>query len=156
MNTSRLFPIFLGLLVAAIGFAFAYWMLAGYQKVAATYKWPEVPCTIMHSAIVEDTRVPNAVPDYRIDVLFQYEFAGETRTSERVETRVRRVKETDKLEGLYKTIPIGTKTVCYVNPEDPDFAILKRNSKAALYTIWFPGLFIVGGLGVAIAAIRKK
>jgi Protein of unknown function (DUF3592) len=156
MTSSRLFPIFLGLLVATMGFAFAYWMWTGYRKVAATYEWPVVPCTIMHSAIVEDTRVPNAVPDYRIDVLYQYEFAGETRTSERVRTRVRRVKETEKLEGFFNTIPVGTRTVCYVNPADPDFAILQRDTKAALYTIWFPGLFIVGGLGMTIAAIRRK
>jgi hypothetical protein len=46
--------------------------------------------------------------------------------------------------------------VCFVNPADPSFAILEKDSKAVIYTIWFPGLFVVGGLGMAVQALRKK
>jgi hypothetical protein len=47
-------------------------------------------------------------------------------------------------------------TVCYVNPSDPTIAILKHGTRAALYSIWFPLLFVVGGLGIAWTAIRRK
>jgi len=44
--------------------------------------------------------------------------------------------------------------VCFVNPTAPDEAVLKRGSRGALFSIWFPLLFVVGGLGVAINALR--
>mgnify|MGYP001949609955 CR=1 FL=1 len=139
MSNSRAFPFVLGILITAMGAGFAYWMWTGYQKVAETYTWDEVPCTIIHSAIIDDTRVPNAIPDYRIDVLFRYQYGEKTRTSERVRTRVRRVKEVEKIEPFFETIPAGTQTVCFVNPADPDFAIHKRDFKAACYALSFRG-----------------
>jgi len=41
-----------------------------------------------------------------------------------------------------------------VNPNDADFTMIKPDSKAAGYSIWFPMLFVVGGLGISIKAIR--
>ena len=44
----------------------------------------------------------------------------------------------------------------YVNPADVNFTMLKPDSKAAGYSIWFPMLFVIGGLGIAIRAIRSE
>ena len=45
--------------------------------------------------------------------------------------------------------------MAYVNPSDPDFAVLKPDTKAAGYSIWFPLLFVVGGLGITVRAIVR-
>jgi hypothetical protein len=43
-------------------------------------------------------------------------------------------------------------TTCRVNPHDPDFAVLKPDSLAPGYSIWFPALFVIGGLGMTVRA----
>ena len=56
-------------------------------------------------------------------------------------------------EKLAAEFPPGKMTTCRVNPRDPDFAVLKPDSLAPGYSIWFPGLFVVGGLGIALRAL---
>jgi hypothetical protein len=43
-----------------------------------------------------------------------------------------------------------------VNPAEPSFAILKTDSLAPGYSIWFPALFVVGGLGITFRAALGK
>jgi hypothetical protein len=59
-------------------------------------------------------------------------------------------------EERLEQYPVGKEVTAYVNPADPEFAILEHSSKAALYSIWFPCLFMVGGVGMIISALRKK
>ena len=44
---------------------------------------------------------------------------------------------------------------CWVNPQAPNIAILKHGTLAPLYTIWFPGLFVVAGLGIIFNGIKR-
>ncbi|MFP6880316.1 MAG: hypothetical protein VCA34_05170, partial [Roseibacillus sp.] len=37
----------------------------------------------------------------------------------------------------------------------PSFAVLKRDSKAPGYSLWFPIIFVVGGLGIILGAVRS-
>jgi hypothetical protein len=46
--------------------------------------------------------------------------------------------------------------MAFVNPAQPDFAVLKPDTKAAGYSIWFPLLFVVGGLGIVVRAIVRR
>jgi hypothetical protein len=57
-----------------------------------------------------------------------------------------------KLEGY----PVGAEITCYVNPQKPEQSVLKHDTRAALYSIWFPILFVVGGLGMAWNALTKR
>jgi hypothetical protein len=42
-----------------------------------------------------------------------------------------------------------------VNPALPAEAVLEHASRAALYSIWFPLLFVVGGLGMLRGALKR-
>ena len=35
-------------------------------------------------------------------------------------------------------------------------AVLKKDTKAALFSIWFPCLFIVGGAGMILSALFRR
>jgi hypothetical protein len=77
----------------------------------------------------------------------------------RVATRVRDVErrsrvraKAEKLQGRFDS---GREVTCYVNPGNPADAILLKPTKAPGYTVWFPGLFVVGGLGMCVVAIRR-
>jgi hypothetical protein len=44
-------------------------------------------------------------------------------------------------------------TKCLVHPQNPALAVLKPDSLAPGYSIWFPGLFMIAGLGITINAL---
>ena len=67
------------------------------------------------------------------------------------------IRESDtELKGKLDAYPVGKETVCYVDPEDKSIAVLRKDTKAALYSIWFPCLFVIGGLGMIATAIFRK
>lgn len=116
--------------------------------------WAKTECIVLE-AEVRERQIGIEVPvDYSFGILYGYEFEGERYTSDRFDLRGNAwVKEEAKIAGLVKAFPAGSKQSCLVNPEEPDFAVLKRESKAPGYSIWFPILFFVGGLGMVVKAI---
>jgi hypothetical protein len=153
---SRAFLVGLGLLLAFIGGAFCFWLGRSYFRVKAVDAWPEVRCVILRSEVEEFLPVPNVAPRYRVKIDYYYEYNGRSWHSGRVRSRERATALKGRAEEWQAKYPTGRETVCFVNPADPSFAILEKDSKAVIYTIWFPGLFVVGGLGMAVQALRKK
>lgn len=92
--------------------------------------------------------------DYRLGILFGYDFNGEPYSSENYDLRGNAwLKDAQRIGGLVTKYPVGSKQVCWVNPKDPQMAVLKKETKAPGYSIWFPILFLVGGLGVMVKAV---
>jgi len=127
-----------------------------YSRAKETRTWTPVTCVIETSEIESFLPTPNSPKSYRLNLSYRYRFEGVSR----VGTRLKRVDGNStkpKLVGATaKTYRPGTSQTCYVNPVDPEFAILEHAPLAPLYSIWFPGLFVVGGLGIIIGASRPK
>lgn len=153
---SRAFLVGLGLLLAFIGAGFCYWLGKSYSRIQAVDAWPEVRCVVLRSEVEEFLPVRNVAPRYRVKIDYYYEYNGRSWHSARVRSRERATAVKTRAEAWQARYPTGTETVCYVRPDDPSFAILEKDSKAVIYTIWFPGLFVVAGLGMAVQALRKK
>jgi hypothetical protein len=92
---------------------------------------------------------------HRAEVRYVYELAGQGHTGTRVKRVDGATTHEERAQAVVATYPVGRQTVCFVNPNAPEEAVLKRGSRGALYSIWFPLLFVVGGLGVAINALRR-
>ena len=147
----------LGLSVSAIGGLFAVLMWKSYERAVGQRAWPQVDALVLSSEVEEWKHDEFSQMEYRLKLLYGYEWEGEAKTGERYGFRGNpNYNKRDKVEGLAKEFPAGLKTKVYVNPEDPDFAILQPDSKAAGYSIWFPLLFVVGGLGISIRAIVRR
>ena len=86
-------------------------------------------------------------------IRYSYTFAGNAMTG----TRIKRVDgvtaHEENVRKKQEQYPVGLQTTCYVNPAKPTQAILVHDTRAALYSIWFPILFIVGGLGITWNAL---
>lgn len=133
------------------------WLLGdGYLRARTMSEWPQVECVILESG-VEKRQIGEAVPvDYRFGVLYGYEFEGERYTSERYDARgAGWTKNPDKLVGVLAQFKEGSSHRCWVNPEEPSFSILKLDTRAPGYSIWFPMLFLVGGVGVVFSSLWK-
>ena len=96
------------------------------------------------------------MPKYILTVTYRYTHEGKERISDRYKRLPTESSDPRKVKAKEKKYLVGEESVCYVNPEDPDFAVLRKESKAGLYSIWFPCLFIVGGAGMILTAILRR
>ena len=99
--------------------------------------------------------------DYDNAIYYLDQFEGEDNISETYKPRGQRWRNSvEKVKPLLEQYPVDKKTVCFVNPERPTDpskprqAILAHDTKAAGYSIWFPALFSIGGIGIMVGAIR--
>lgn len=154
-SSGRLWLVAMGLFLALAGAVFTWVLWKSWQRAEETRRWTPVPAVIMASSIHSSRPTPNANLEYRVNLRYRYTWEGH----EMIGDHLKRldsptVHEARALEKVTE-YPVGRKVTCYVNPADPTQAILRHDTRAALYSIWFPLLFVVGGLGMARAALRK-
>ena len=147
----------LGFAVAGIGAVFTALMWDSFQRASAMHAWPQAEAVILSSEIEERKHDEYSAKEYRVKLLYGYEWKGEAKTGERIVARGNPwAKERARAERQLEMFPEGMKTMTFVNPAHPDFAVLKPDTKAAGYSIWFPLLFVVGGLGISVRAILRR
>lgn len=144
----------IGFLLAVVGGAFVYFLGRGYLMARETLSWPGHPAKVMQSSVSE-TRIGPKVPmEYQHDLLYRYEIDGETYYGERVKRRKNPVfKERAKAEAWVQEWPVGKEVTAFVNPDDPEEALLDHETRAPGYSIWFPALFLVGGLVIFVRSL---
>ena len=119
--------------------------------------WPAVECVILNSEVEERQNDPISPTEYRHQVVYGYERDGQPYTSERMSLRGSRwTSHRGRAEQQVEAYPAGTNAICYLQPNKPEFAVLERDSLAPGYSIWFPGLFLVGGLVISIRSLGRR
>lgn len=147
---------FIGLLLAVLGGAFVAILGRGYLKAKETLEWEEVPAVILVSSIKERRIGPTVPVEFGHEIIYAYQFDGESYQGERTGRRENGFyKDASKLGPVIEEYPVGSKVTAFVNPESPGEAVLRHETRAPGYSIWFPGLFVVGGLGVFFGAMVK-
>jgi hypothetical protein len=153
---SRVYLSSVGLVLAAAGGLFFALMWRSFQRARAVEHWPVVPCMILSSGEEERQVDPNSGVERRFAVLFGYEWKGQPYESDLVRLRGSGwSSKEDVVEAYVAKYPEGSQQECHVNPEDPGKAVLEKESKAPGYSLWFPGIFVVGGLGMVVGAWRN-
>jgi len=154
INAGRWYLAAVGLFLAMLGGVFVFLMARSFLRAKEMRSWPEVPCVIIVSDIEERRHDPQSPREYRHNVGFGYEWKGAAKSGEHTSLRDNPwTSNRAAAEKRAAEYPVGKATTCRVNPANPDFAVLKPDSLAPGYSIWFPGLFIVGGLGITIRAL---
>lgn len=119
-------------------------MITGYHSAQA---WQPVPCTIVQSKI--GTHVSHGKhgdsTTYSVDVLFRYTFNGQPHDS----SRYKLLKSSDSNfranADIVDYLNRNRHQTAYVNPSDPDDAVLDRSFDALM--------LIFGGVGLVMGAI---
>ncbi|MFU8892746.1 MAG: DUF3592 domain-containing protein [Luteolibacter sp.] len=155
-RSGGIFLLILGLMLAAIGGVFVWAMAASAIHAMETRNWPQVPCVILVSEIEERLHDPQSPVEFRHQVVFGYEWEGKRHTSERASLRGNPwSSKRDVVLARSAKYVAGDDAVCFVNPADSTFAVLEPDSMAPLYSIWFPGLFVLGGVVMSARAVIK-
>lgn len=142
-----------GLFFAGIGCMFVKKELYSLQETKAMQRWAETPC------IIASSEIQDAGEDFELVLSYTYSFNGRSYTATRCERQGNFTDESVvEIERLQKTLAPGAETRCWVNPDNPDQAVLKRPSVThAVRTIGFALIFPVTGLFFAsIPWLRKK
>jgi len=151
----RVFLVAIGLSVALLGVLFVWLMGRSYLRAKEMRSWPQVLCVILTSETEQRKHDPESRAEFRQLVSFGYEWKGEAYTADHLGLRGSPwTSKPNLVEKRAAEFPVGMKTTCFVNPAEPTFAYLKPDSLAPGYSIWFPALFVVGGLGMVISALR--
>lgn len=157
MKGSTVFLVMLGLVIAGVGALFVVLMGMSYMRAVDQRTWPQVEGVVLSSEVEEYKHDEFSPMEYRLKILYGYEWKGDQKTGERYGFRGNpNYNKRNTIAGLVVEYPAGKKTMVYVNPADANFTMIKPDSKAAGYSIWFPMLFVVGGLGIALRAIRAE
>ena len=152
----RLWLAGMGLFLALAGLTFTWVLWTAWQRAEETRRWTPLPCRIIASRLHQERPTPHSNPTYRAEVRYLFSFEGKEMTGthiQRVDSASQHEDVAQKKLALY---PVGTETLCYVNPQKPELTVLKHDTRAALYSIWFPGLFVLGGLGIVWNALKTK
>ncbi|MHC4744857.1 MAG: DUF3592 domain-containing protein [Planctomycetota bacterium] len=123
-------------------------------KTIDASNWIETPCKIIYAKV--RTHRGDDSTTYSIDIFYEYQFDGQTCKSSRYgfiggSSSGRAAKA--EVVNHYKK---AKNPVCYVNPKDPNEAVLKRGFRLGLLIGLAPFPFLAIGIGGIIACIRKK
>jgi hypothetical protein len=144
----------IGLAVALVGAVFVYLLGSSFFQASETREWQETPCLVIRSAVKERS-AKNITREFSWNVEYNYDFGGRSYSSKFHTPRAAKWSSSKKSsEGLIRQYPENKKAICYVNPAAPSQAILKHDSKGGGYSIWFPMLFVIGGLGITVSALK--
>jgi hypothetical protein len=151
-----LLKVIMGLTLVIMGSGAALYLWGSWKRAEETRSWRPVEAIVIASQVLTDRATPHSPLKFKGDVHYRYTFDGETHTS----TRIRRVdgpsSHKSKAEEVVARYPVGKPVTCFVNPAQPNFAILEHDTRAALYSIWFPLLFVAGGAGMVVSAMRNR
>jgi hypothetical protein len=146
-----------GLALCLVSGLFLWLMSRSFLRAREMNNWPQIPCLILRSEVAEHRIGETVAPDYRFSVLYRYEFHGKDYESDRWGLRGSMPRsERDPVQDLVALYPVGSVQTCWVNPKNPAMAVLKTDSRAAGYSLWFPALFFLGGLGMVTGAWKKS
>ena len=155
-KAASIYLMFIGLAVALMGVLFMMWLWKSYQSAKETRGWPTVGGRITDSSVVERQLGPQIPTEYSLGLTYEYQWEGKDYEGDHLKRRENPwYKERARVEVDLESWLQGSVVDVYVNPADPEEAVLAHESKAGGYSIWFPGLFVVAGLGIMFTALKK-
>lgn len=124
------------------------------RQLVAAQGWQETPCTIESSRVEEVSDSDGST--YKVAVTFTYRGSdGREHRSSRYEfLEVSSIGYQGKA-AVVARYPAGTRTTCWVDPENPAEAVLNRGFSLAYLIGLLPLAFVAAGAGGMIWALRQ-
>jgi len=138
--------LFAALFAVGTGVFFGFLLRPAWQFAHAA-EWNSVPCRIEFSRV--GVHEGDDSTTYSADILFGYEVDGVRYRSSRFRFLQASSSDSAGKRDTVRQYPSGTETTCYVNPSDPEEAVLERSFPAAMLLGLIPVLFmLIGGGGL--------
>jgi len=123
-------------------------------KTLVAEDWVETPCNVLRAQVKSHSDDDGTT--YSVYILYEYEFDGQTYKSDRYTFMGGSSSGHAGKARVVEQYKSASSPVCYVDPQDPSQAVLKRGFHAALLFGLFPLPFLMVGLGGIYFTLRKK
>ncbi|MDB6139383.1 MAG: hypothetical protein JWO94_2455, partial [Verrucomicrobiaceae bacterium] len=147
---------FMGLVLAVLGGVFTGVLWHSWRLAEETRAWAPTPAKILSSQVLPEQPTPHSPVKYRPVVRYQYQFGGTVYHTDRIHRSDGSKSYREDAESLREEYTPGQELTCWVNPANPAYAVLQHDTRAPLYSIWFPLLFVVGGLRMTWGVLRRQ
>jgi hypothetical protein len=145
----------IGIFFVLIGGVVTYFLSIGpWLRVRESAAWQETPCTILSSG-VKAHRSDKGGNTYSIDIRYRYSWQGEELIGDRYNFDMGSSSGYDWRKQIVNQYPPGTRTRCYVNPNDPLDTVLVRDSNSGWWGL-LPGVFVLAGIGMIFGARKTQ
>ncbi len=137
-----------GLIFLGMGLVFTGLIVSQTISNIKTRFWKEIPCIITASSV-------DTVSDgYAISVEYTYKVNGKSYNSRQFQPGNKQIIEDEihQADALAKKYQQGSRTICYVNPDNPQKAALQYGSLWIGLFVLIPIIFIVIGGGIVYGA----
>jgi len=136
-NPPELKPLLFGaaLLIACWILIILPYLTMALGKISKSQGWPKVPCEIVDTTAVFQGFSEEGNPGYDTRVIYKYTWEKREYTSQRI--RFGMFANFSRSDRLSRAFPPGSQTVCYVNPQRPEEAVLRRENPT-LYLLVIP------------------
>ncbi len=150
---SRILMFLFGSVFLSIGSIFLW--ISVLQPILKSYRsgeWPTVPATVVRSELEE--RSDSEGTTYRILIEMRYVYEGKEYTGGSFNFNNVASSGRDSKMAVLRDYPVGKETICYVNPDRPEEAVLSRKIPGMTYLMGlFASVFVLIGGGVLLAAV---
>ena len=142
-------------MLAAAGGVFTWLMGMSLGRALDQGDWIKVPCRIVRSEVLQRQIGPDSPIEFGYGVTFSYRYEGKDYTAEKVSLRgTSWSQHAEPAKSWRERYPLDSEQECLVNPADPSVAVLEEDSKGPGYSLWFPLLFVLGGIVMMANAVR--
>ena len=148
VGTMLFFSIFLAMGLAATWSLFFRPIL----KVLDARQWRNTPCDVVASQVKSHSGKNTT---YSVDIEYRYEVGGRTYDSHRYDFVGGSSSGGKREQEIVNRYPPGKETTCYVNPSDPDDAVLGRGFTPMMLLGLIPLIFVAVGVGGIAWAIKS-
>jgi len=151
-----IFGLAMGIPTILIGILFCQFLYLAYLRAQETRSWTAVHCLIEESDVDWRKISPNSPLRYFPKIRYRYRVGDQSYLSKRLTRSDGSTSDKAKVKQRLAAYPPASTHLCFVDPKDPEFAILEHEPLAPIYSIWFPCLFILGGIGMIVGGARRR
>ncbi|MCF6312201.1 MAG: DUF3592 domain-containing protein [Verrucomicrobiales bacterium] len=157
--TAWKFKLIFGALFALIGGGVAIPLgVIPAMKMSSSRSWQETPCKILWSRVQrhESTSDGKTSITYSIDIFYEYKFRDNTYRSNKYAVFGGSSGGRAGKREVAKRYPRGSQQVCYVNPDIPEMALIKRGFSLSLLFALIPLVFLLIGISMLRSGLRSS
>jgi hypothetical protein len=115
--------------------------------------WPQTTCTVLESRVGE--RSDSDGTTYSVDVVYTYSFGGRGYRSDRYGFFGGSSSGYEGKARIVARYPPGSRVPCWVDPDDPEYAVLSREPSVLWLVGLVPLVFVLAGGGGIVWAVRS-
>jgi hypothetical protein len=135
--------------------AFYFLFVRPMSRYVAARSWIATPCTVLDSRVGESTSDDSTT--YRVEISFAYSVGGGEYRSDTYDF-FHDVYSSgyDGKAAVVERYPPQSRTLCYVDPEDPSQAVIDRSFKPFYLLGLLPLVFVGAGLAIVVWAVKAS